>query len=135
MRAIKVFAAVCFLLSLSEYACAADRDRDGIPDQKELAAIRPGGDIDGDGLSNRRESRAGTKIDDEDTDNDGLDDGADLKPRDSDADDDGIEDGDEDADQDGIDNEDEDDEENARQCSAKEDGDSEDDDDSEGDND
>jgi hypothetical protein len=60
---------------------ATDSDRDGIPDAKELRAVRPFRDLDGDGVSNRRESRQGTSITNKDTDGDGLEDGIDPSPR------------------------------------------------------
>ena len=73
-------------------------------------------DLDHDGLSNLGEYRHGGDPADQDTDNDGDDDGDEVhdgsrstRIDDRDTDGDGIRDGDEDADHDGIDNEDEDD--------------------------
>lgn len=80
------------------------------------SAVAAGTDSDHDGLSNAYER--GHRLDprDEDTDNDGMDDGDEVRdgrrstdPRRADTDRDGVRDGDEDADHDGIDNEDEDD--------------------------
>lgn len=102
---------------------SGDSDQDGIPDRWERAhgmnphrAADARKDFDHDRLSNLTEYRLHTKIRDEDTDNDGADDGDEVKDglrstqvRDRDSDDDGTTDGDEDADRDGTDNEDEDD--------------------------
>jgi hypothetical protein len=59
------------------------------------------GDKDGDGISNCRERRMRTAVDDPDSDADGMDDGAELAdgcdPLDSDSDDDGIPDGEDDS--------------------------------------
>ncbi len=104
-------------------AASSDRDGDGIPNRWEsshgmdpLRAADARADFDRDGLVNVREYRLGGLIRDEDTDDDGHDDGDEVTDGtrstslvDADTDDDGIEDGDEDADRDGIDNEDEDD--------------------------
>ncbi|WP_435747245.1 hypothetical protein [Nocardioides sp. SYSU DS0663] len=110
------------LTALPAEAASRDRDGDGMPNRWEAKhGLDPHradarGDLDKDGLANRVEHRRSTAPDDEDTDDDGHDDGDEVKdglkstdPKDSDTDDDGVEDGDEDADQDGIDNEDEDD--------------------------
>lgn len=121
-------------------AVAADRDRDddGIPNRWESThgmnpdraadALR---DFDKDGLANLREYRLRSLIRDEDTDNDGHDDGdevtdgfASTKVKVADTDDDGVLDGDEDADGDDVDNEDEDD---ARETCARDDDDRDDD--------
>ncbi len=113
-------------------ARSRDSDRDGIPNRWERThgmnphrAADASRDFDGDRLSNLREYRAGSLIRDEDTDNDGHDDGDEATDgyrstdlRDADTDDDGIRDGDEDADRDGIDNEDEDD---AREVCSRDD--------------
>ncbi|MDO9495504.1 MAG: hypothetical protein Q7J48_07365, partial [Nocardioides sp.] len=102
---------------------SGDSDQDGIPNRWERAhgmnphrAADARKDFDHDRLSNLTEYRLHTKIRDEDTDNDGADDGDEVKDglrstqvRDRDSDDDGTTDGDEDADRDGTDNEDEDD--------------------------
>lgn len=104
-------------------AAAGDRDGDGIPNRWERNhgmnprnAADARADFDRDGLTNLREYRLKTQIRDEDTDNDGHDDGDEVKDgygsthvKIADTDRDGIRDGDEDADRDGIDNEDEDD--------------------------
>ncbi len=104
-------------------AAGSDRDGDGIPNRWEkshgmnpLRAADAKVDFDRDGLVNLREYRLSGLIRDEDTDNDGHDDGDEVKDGtrstslgDADTDDDGLEDGDEDADRDGLDNEDEDD--------------------------
>lgn len=104
-------------------AAGSDRDGDGIPNRWErthrmdpLRAADARVDFDRDGLVNLAEYRLRGLIRDEDTDNDGHDDGDEVKDgtrstglRDADTDDDGLEDGDEDADRDGADNEDEDD--------------------------
>ena len=100
----------------------ADRDGDGMPNRWErrhglnplVANARR--DRDRDGLVNIAEFRRHTRPVDEDTDNDGHDDGDEVKDGfrstfvlDANTDDDRLLDGDEDADHDGIDNEDEDD--------------------------
>lgn len=106
-------------------ADAARRDLDGdrIPDRWERThgmnprlAADAKADFDKDGLSNLAEFRLGGHLRDEDTDNDGHDDGDEVRDGsrstdldDNDTDGDGVRDGDEDADRDGIDNEDEDD--------------------------
>lgn len=112
-------------LALTAPASAAgrDSDHDGIPNRWERShGMNPHkksdarADFDRDGLRNLAEYRLGTRLRDEDTDNDGHDDGdevkdgfASTKVKDRDSDDDGRLDGDEDADRDGIANEDEDD--------------------------
>lgn len=111
-----------FALSPAQ-AASGDRDGDGIPNRWESThgmnpslaadALR---DFDRDGLTNLREYRLGTKIRDEDTDNDGHDDGDEIKDgfastkiKVADTDGDGVLDGNEDGDGDGVDNEDADD--------------------------
>lgn len=104
-------------------AATGDADRDGIPTRWEKShgmnpwrAADALADFDRDGLKNLGEYRQGGLLRDEDTDNDGADDGDEVKDGlrstdidDPDTDDDGILDGDEDADHDDVDNEDEDD--------------------------
>ncbi len=104
-------------------AAGADSDRDGIPNRWERShgmnpfkASDARADFDHDGLKNLGEFRRGGILRDEDTDNDGHDDGDEAHDGtpstvidDRDTDDDGTRDGDEDSDHDGIDNEDEDD--------------------------
>lgn len=111
-----------FALSAAN-AATGDRDGDGIPNRWERThgmnptnAADAKRDFDRDGLINLREYRAGSLLRDEDTDNDGHDDGDEVKDgfrsthlKDGDTDNDGVLDGDEDTDRDGIDNEDEDD--------------------------
>lgn len=105
------------------YAGSRDADGDGIPTRWEKShgmnpfrAADAKRDFDRDGLSSLREYRLGTRIRDEDSDNDGYDDGDEVKDGfrstsalDADTNSDGILDGDDDADRDGVDNEDEDD--------------------------
>jgi hypothetical protein len=105
------------------HAGSRDADRDGIPSRWERNhGMRPfyaadaRADFDRDGLRNLDEYRQGGLLRDEDTDNDGHDDGDEVKDgfrstdiRDADTDNDGERDGDEDADRDRVDNEDEDD--------------------------
>ena len=105
------------------HAGSSDADGDGIPNRWErnhgmnpFRAWDARADFDKDRLTNLREYRLGSHIRDEDTDNDGHDDGDEVTDGfastdidDPDTDNDGIEDGDEDADHDGTDNEDEDD--------------------------
>ena len=105
------------------HADSSDADGDGIPNRWErnhgmnpFRAADASADYDKDRLTNLREYRLGSLISDEDTDNDGHDDGDEVRDGfgstdldDADTDNDGIEDGDEDADHDGTDNEDEDD--------------------------
>lgn len=104
-------------------AASSDRDGDGIPNRWEkahgmnpLRAADAKADFDRDGLINLKEYRLGGLLRDEDTDNDGHDDGDEVKDgyksthvKKADTDGDGLKDGDEDADRDGIANEDEDD--------------------------
>ena len=104
-------------------AAGRDTDRDGIPNRWEkshgmnpLRAADAKADFDRDALSNVAEYRHGSALRDEDTDNDGHDDGDELNDGtattdvdDADTDNDGVEDGDEDFDDDEVDNEDEDD--------------------------
>jgi hypothetical protein len=111
-----------FALSPAQ-AATGDRDGDGIPNRWErthgmnpFKAADAKADFDRDGLTNVREYRNHTALRDEDTDNDGHDDGDEVKDGlgstdvdDADTDNDGVLDGDEDADRDGTDNEDEDD--------------------------
>lgn len=115
--------AVSLALTAPATAAGADSDHDGIPNRWERShGMNPDkksdarADFDRDGLLNVAEYRSGTRLRDEDTDNDGHDDGdevkdglASTKVKDRDTDDDGRLDGDEDADRDGIANEDEDD--------------------------
>jgi hypothetical protein len=105
------------------HAGSRDADRDGIPTRWERShGMRPFyaadalADFDRDGLKNLDEYRLGGLLRDEDTDNDGHDDGDEVKDgfrstnlKDADTNDDGEKDGDEDADGDRVDNEDEDD--------------------------
>ena len=99
-----------------------DSDGDGMPNRWERAhGLRvhqadAGKDPDHDQLSNLKEYLRDALPQDEDSDNDGHDDGDEVHDDsrstdvdDSDSDDDGTEDGDEDSDRDGEDNEDEDD--------------------------
>ncbi|MBN2015545.1 DUF4215 domain-containing protein [Candidatus Dojkabacteria bacterium] len=84
-----------------------DTDGDGIPDEWEdrydcVSSTVPdsGGDPDSDGLTNKEEYENGTDPCDSDTDDDGINDGEEVKehgtdPNDSDSDDDGLSDGDE----------------------------------------
>jgi hypothetical protein len=138
-----VAAAVSALLitgaATAAHGASSDADGDGIPTRWEKShgmnphrAADAKVDFDKDGLSNLREYRLKTVIRDEDTDNDGHDDGDEVKDdsksthvKKADTDGDTIVDGDEDADRDGIKNEDEDD---AREACAL------DDDDRDGDN-
>lgn len=120
---LAVSAVLAATTATGAHAASRDSDRDGIPNRFERShgmnprsAADARRDFDRDGLTNLREYRLGTKLRDEDTDNDGHDDGDEVKDgyrstkvKDADSDDDGIRDGDEDADRDGIDNEDEDD--------------------------
>jgi hypothetical protein len=114
------------------HGASSDADGDGIPTRWEKShgmnphrAADAKVDFDEDGLSNLREYRLKTVIRDEDTDNDGHDDGDEANDgsksthvKKADTDGDTVVDGDEDADRDGIDNEDEDD---AREACALDD--------------
>ncbi len=134
------------LALLAGTAVAHGRDGDGLPHKWEknhgtkahVADAKR--DPDHDALSNRGEFRHDAEPLDQDTDDDGLGDGKEVKvfetePDEADSDDDGVLDSNEDSDDDGLDNEDEND---ARQCDDDgEDGDDSDDseDDSEDDSD
>ena len=107
-------------LTGSAHAARVDSDKDGMPNRWEVKhglsqyVANATGDPDKDGLKNIAEYRNGADPKDEDTENDGADDGDEVKlfdsePNDRDSDDDGARDGDEDGDSDGIANEDEDD--------------------------
>ncbi len=110
-------------MSGTAHAASRDADRDGIPnrwerthDMNPFRAADAGADFDWDGLTNLREYRLDTGLRDEDSDNDGHDDGDEVRDGlrstdvdEADTDNDDVLDGDEDADRDGIDNEDEDD--------------------------
>lgn len=114
------------------HAGGRDSDGDGMPNRWERShGLNPRSatdakrDLDTDRLTNLVEYRMGSEPDDEDSDNDGHDDGDEVKDgkastdvHDADTDDDGLKDGDEDADKDGVDNEDEDD---ARESCRKDD--------------
>ena len=104
----------------SAQATSTDWDNDGMPNTWETRfgldprkAADATGDPDRDRLTNLREHRLQGLPRDEDSDDDGQDDGDELVTRtgirDADSDDDGRRDGDEDADRDRIANEDEDD--------------------------
>jgi hypothetical protein len=109
------------LLGGTAAASARDSDGDGMPNSWEVnQGLDPhkangGGNPDHDGLKNLSEYKNGAEPKDEDTDNDGLDDGDEVKDYenydvdDSDSNDNGVEDGDQDVDGDKQDNEDEDD--------------------------
>ncbi len=101
-------------------AKGGDSDGDGMPNRWETKhglndhKANGGKDADTDGLTNIGEFKNDSDPKDEDTDDDGSDDGDEVKvfdtePDDDDTDNDGVEDGDDDADEDGVDNEDEDD--------------------------
>jgi len=125
VRAAASILAACCLLNLGmlpAYASTRDSDRDGMPNRWELnhnlnaQRANAGGDADHDALKNLAEYRHGTLPKDEDTDNDGMDDGDEVRDDrastdvdDRDTNDDGELDGDENADHDALDNEDEDD--------------------------
>lgn len=114
---------ISLTLAVPASAAGRDSDRDGIPNRWErshgMNAHKKSdarADFDHDGLVNVGEYRLGTRLRDEDSDNDGHDDGdevkdglASTKVKDRDSDDDGRLDGDEDGDHDGVANEDEDD--------------------------
>jgi hypothetical protein len=131
-------------VAASASAAGTDADRDGIPNRWErthgmnpFRAADAGQDFDRDGLANVREYRLGSLLRDEDTDNDGHDDGDEVTDGyrntdvdDSDTNSNGTRDGDEDSDRDGVDNEDEDDaDESCRDDDDDRDGDSVDDED------
>jgi hypothetical protein len=108
------------LTAAPAFAATGDRDGDGMPTRWEsaqgLSPDQPNarGDADRDGLTNLGEYLHGGKAKDEDTDNDGVDDGDEVKVfgagvADRDSDNDKRIDGEEDNDKDGIHNEDEDD--------------------------
>ncbi len=113
--------AAMLVLSISAApAYAADSDGDRMPNRWERAHnLNPNvanarGNPDRDSLVNLGEYRNHANPRDEDTDNDGADDGDEVRtfddePDDADTDDDGTRDGDEDEDRDNVDNEDEDD--------------------------
>jgi hypothetical protein len=138
-RAVAVVTGTVFALSFpatftlgAAHAASGDRDGDGMPNRWERnhgmnprKAVDAKRDFDRDGLINLREYRLKSEIRDEDTDNDGHDDGNEVKDgfrsthvKDADSDNDGTLDGDEDEDRDGVDNEDEDD---ARERCARDD--------------
>lgn len=118
-----VILALYYSLSLAAtagHAGVRDGDRDGMPTRWEVNhGLNPrianaGGNPDHDGLKNIGEYHNDAEPKDEDTDNDGIDDGDEVKLFETDVDDadtnnNGVEDGDQDADHDGVDNEDEDD--------------------------
>ncbi len=108
------------VLSAPASATSTDWDNDGMPNTWETThnldprkAADANVDLDRDRLTNLREYRLRGLPRDEDSDNDGQDDGDEVatktKLRDADSDDDGRKDGDEDFDGDRIHNEDEDD--------------------------
>jgi hypothetical protein len=119
---LAVGATLAVLTALASPAQAAgrDSDRDGMPNAWErVHHLNPFGrsdakaDPDRDRLTNLAEYRLRGNPRDEDTDNDGQDDGDErltrTKVNRADTDRDGVPDGDEDFDRDGVDNEDEDD--------------------------
>lgn len=108
------------LIPGSAMAGGRDSDGDGMPNRWETAhGLNPhkangGKDADKDSLKNVGEYKWQTDPQVQDSDDDGVEDGDEVKtfdtdPTDDDTDDDGIEDGNEDGDDDGIDDEDEDD--------------------------
>ena len=108
------------LAATAGHAGVRDGDRDGMPTRWEVNhGLNPrianaGGNPDHDGLKNIGEYHNDAEPKDEDTDNDGIDDGDEVKLFETDVDDadtnnNGVEDGDQDADHDGVDNEDEND--------------------------
>lgn len=115
------------------HAGPGDSDGDGIPNRWERShGLNPNRaadaltDLDKDGLRNLGEFRHGGTLRDEDTDDDGHDDGDEVRDGrtstdidEADTDEDGTLDGDEDANRDGEDNEDEDDA--AETCRADDD--------------
>ncbi len=112
-------------------ASSRDADGDGMPNRWEVAqgldarSPNAAGDPDHDRLSNLAEYRHEAEPKDEDTDNDGIDDGDEVKNfdeydvDDDDSNDNGVEDGDQDSNRDGDDNEDEDD--SREECRADDD--------------
>ena len=103
--------------STSSAAHVRDSDHDGMPNHWEIRHhlnahhANARGDADKDGLKNLGEFRHHTDPRDSDSDDDGVEDEAEVHdgcmstdPTDSDTDNDGVEDGLEDADDDGIDN-------------------------------
>ena len=119
------------LAATAGHAGVRDGDRDGMPTRWEVNhGLNPrianaGGNPDHDGLKNIGEYHNDAEPKDEDTDNDGIDDGDEVKLFETDVDDadtnnNGVEDGDQDADHDGVDNEDsEDDEDDACEDDAE----------------
>lgn len=117
---LALFSASAFMVGPVS-AASRDADHDGMPNRWENAQgldshkANAAGDPDRDRLSNLAEYRHGAEPKDEDSDNDGIDDGDEVKNfdefevDDSDSNDNGVEDGDQDSNRDGDDNEDEDD--------------------------
>lgn len=108
------------LIPGSALAGGRDSDGDGMPNRWETTnGLNPhkanaDGNPDHDSLRNLGEFHNDTDPKDEDSDDDGIDDGDEVKefdtdPTDDDSDDDGTPDGDDDSNDDGIDDEDEDD--------------------------
>lgn len=119
---IATLASAGLLSATPALASARDTDGDGMPNRWEVRhhlnprVANAKGDPDHDRLRNLAEYRRGTLPRDEDTDNDGADDGDEVRDGfastdvdDPDTNDNGVRDGDQDADHDGVDNEDEDD--------------------------
>jgi len=122
LTAVIASIAAAGLLSSPSFAATRDSDGDGMPNRWELnhnlnpRVANAKGNPDHDGLRNIAEYRQDALPHDEDTDNDGADDGdevhdgyASTDVDDADTNDNGVLDGDQDADHDGVDNEDEDD--------------------------